>query len=98
MVRLNLPMTVKKYLAKWEHIQQLQQLEEHSLIKMFKLIHVSAKTKPLEMQRVETGLCVVCDEICTALKNHPEMQHVNIDGTVTLKIVNVKSPFENVRL
>ena len=96
----------EEYVAKWEDIIKLQKSEDSDLVKMSKLTYVAANPKPIERQKVETCLKVFCDETCSALKLNQEMQTRNVDGTVLFlkkfikfwKIVNVKSPFEGVRL
>ena len=91
--------------AKWQQIQLLQKCEDQELIKMSKVTFQAANPKPIERQRVETCLRVFCNETKEALINHPGMQKENVDGTVNFlekiitffKIMNVKSPNEDVR-
>lgn len=93
-----------KLSAKWSHIQQLQKCEDGELVKLSKVTFQAANPKPIERQRVETCLKVFCNETKEALKNHPGIQE-NVDGTVIFlekvitffKIMNVKSPNEDVR-
>ena len=73
---------------------------------MSKLDSVSVSPKPIERQSVQTCLKVFCDRTVAALKTHPKMTKKNVKGTVLFvekvisfwKIVNVKSPGEDIRL
>ena len=78
-----------------------KKLEDGKLVKIIKLTHGAASSKPIERQKVGTCLIVFCDETVNALG----MQDENIYVSVTLitritefwKIVDVKSSFEGLR-
>ena len=50
------------YIAKCDHIKNLQKLEENDSVKMSKLNYVAANPKPIERQKVDTCLRVFCEE------------------------------------
>ena len=62
--------------------------------------------KPIERQHVSLCLQVFCDEALNALKTHPEVNHEQVEGTISFlsifirvwKIINVRSQFMDIRL
>ena len=101
----------EKFTAKWSHLLDLQEREEKSRANdsgvrgMSRLNQVSVQPQPIERQNVATCLRVFCDETISALRNHPEMDSNEVEGTalfidkvVTMwKILNVRSKNKDVR-
>ena len=95
----------KEYTARWADLIKLQKLESSNLTKMSKLSEVSVTPKPIERQRVSTVLEVFNEKTIAALKEHSKMGE-DVEGTIAFlqmildfwKIVNVKGPYEDIKL
>ena len=80
-----------------------KKLEDGKLVKIIKLTHGAASSKPIERQKVGTCLIVFCDETVNVLGMQDENIYVSVSVTLITKItefwkiVNVKSSFEGLR-
>lgn len=91
-------------LAKWSDLKILHNFEKENIVKLSRLNDIALAPKPVERQNVSTCLRVFCDETLNALKTHPLLE--NVEGTIAFlsifisffKIVNVKGPYEALRL
>ena len=90
--------------ASWTHLENLLHHESQSLVKMSKLSKVALYPTPIERQKVSYCLMVFCEKTLNALRCHPELSNAKdtalfIEKVLQFwKIVNVKSPYENVRM
>lgn len=98
-----IPGDTQKRVAKWSFIKELYKLEQTQLVKMSRLSEVAVFPSPIERQKVSFCLQIFCEETISALKNHPNIKDAN-DTVLFLetvlqfwKIVNVHSPYEDVR-
>jgi len=90
--------------ASWSHLENLLRYEKQNIVKMSNLTDVAVYPSPVERQKVSFCLKVFCDRTLSALRCHPEMSNSNdtalfIDKVLRFwKIMNVKCPFENIRM
>ena len=68
------------YIAKWEHIRKFQRLENKNFVKMSKLTNTASNPKPIERQKIDTCLKVICEKTINALMD--DNDNDNVDGTV----------------
>ena len=101
----------KKFVAKWENLVQLYELErkagEHhsGVYGLSKLSEIAVMPKPIERQSVPICQKVFCEETLSALETHPLLDRKDCEGTVHFidkvlsvwKILNVRSKFKDVR-
>ncbi|XP_066911172.1 uncharacterized protein [Clytia hemisphaerica] len=97
------------FVAKWSDLIRLHEVEDMSnfcgVRGLSKLTEVAVRPKPVERQRVSTCLRVFCEETLAALKVHPQMQNMNVTGTVKFidkvntmwKILNVRTVGKDIR-
>ena len=78
---LNFKFDDEVFTARWADLVKLYKLEEQAIpnesgiIGLSRLREVAVTPKPVERQRVDMCLPVFCQETCTALNVHPEMQN-----------------------
>ncbi|XP_066923516.1 uncharacterized protein [Clytia hemisphaerica] len=97
------------FVVKWSDLIRLHEVENMSnfcgVRGLSKLTEVAVRPKPVERQRVSTCLRVFCEETLAALKVHPQMQNMNVTGTVKFiekvntmwKILNVRTVGKDIR-
>ena len=92
--------------AKWSHLCKLYELESNNLVILSRLNSTAVRPNPIERQNVLLCLRVFCDETLSALRTHPQMKELAVEGTVSFieiftkawKILNVTSTYSDTRL
>ena len=99
------PTPSRHLLAKWAHLEELQQSESQSMVKLSKLTRSSVTPSNIEKQNVSLALNVFCEETSSALKSSAHSTEAwkdtatFIDAIVKLwKLLNCKSRPTRARL
>ena len=88
------------YVARWNNVKELNELESENLITLSRLNTVSVNPKPIERQSLAICLLVFCDETVAALKNNSKINQEQVKQTILFlekvsqfwRILNVKVP------